>query len=149
MFFICDFVFGFQWSLSKPHRTGLPLSRLTTQSHTSLGEESESDRREFLNSLGSTWAFLSGLHLLPQATIAAVGALPEFQESNAIIQGITVNVADKSQQDAMINFLVNGFDFKVLRKRIANAVEDTVRTSQVQGPQIGVQSNRFGLNLCD
>ena len=58
---------------------------------------------------------------------AAVGTLPEFADTNAIIQGITVNVADKSQQDSMINFLTGAFDFQVLRKRISGSVEDTVR----------------------
>ena len=56
---------------------------------------------------------------------AAVGTLPEFEDTNAIIQGITVNVADKSQQDDMISFLVNGFDFEVLRTRIRGTVEET------------------------
>ena len=62
-----------------------------------------------------------------QSANAAVGTLPEFESTNAILQGITVNVADKSQQDAMITFLTNGFDFKVLRKRIQGSIEDTVR----------------------
>lgn len=58
-------------------------------------------------------------------SVAAVGSLPEFADTNAILQGITVNVADKSQQDAMINFLVNAFDFLVLRKRIRGSIEET------------------------
>jgi hypothetical protein len=62
----------------------------------------------------------------PEAANAAVGTLPESANTNAIIQGITVNVADKSQQDSMISFLTDGFDFKVLRKRIKGSVEDTV-----------------------
>lgn len=84
------------------------------------------ERRKFLTAITSTCAIGTGLGLHPQLTNAAVGTLPEFSDTNAIIQGITVNVADKSQQDAMINFLVNGFDFKVLRKRILDSVEDTV-----------------------
>ena len=36
---------------------------------------------------------------------AAVGELPEFSETNAILQGLTVNVADPSQQNDMIDFL--------------------------------------------
>lgn len=64
--------------------------------------------------------------LVPDSANAAVGTLPEFADSNAIIQGLTVNVADKSQQDGMIDFLVNGFDFQVLRKRIKGSVEETV-----------------------
>lgn len=78
--------------------------------------------------LSSVGAVLFG-SLLPMAepANAAVGTLPEFEDTNAIIQGITVNVADKSQQDAMIDFLVRGFDFEVSRKRIKDSIEDTVR----------------------
>jgi hypothetical protein len=56
---------------------------------------------------------------------AAVGTLPELASTNAVLQGITVKVADKSQQDAMISFLVDGFDCKVLRKRIRGGLEET------------------------
>lgn len=115
-------VTGFQMSLSKPSRAALH----TLHSHgDSLEEEYASARRDFLHTLAASFAFVTGLQSLPEPTGAAVGALPEFQDTNAIIQGITVNVADKPQQDAMISFLVNGFDFKVLRKRIANSVEET------------------------
>lgn len=65
--------------------------------------------------------------LLPsQASQAAVGTLPEFSNANAILQGLTVNVADQSQQDSMINFLKDAFDFRVLRQRKAGSITDTV-----------------------
>ena len=60
------------------------------------------------------------------AAVAEVGTLPEFANTNAVLQGVTVNVADISQQEAMINFLINAFDFRVLRKRIRGTVEETV-----------------------
>lgn len=118
-------VSGFQFSQSITRRTAVELSH---QSQDFPEEGSISDRRKFIHSLGSLFTFVAGLQLLPETTSASVGSLPEFKDTNAIIQGITVNVADKPQQDAMIDFLVNGFDFKVLRKRIANSVEDTVRS---------------------
>jgi hypothetical protein len=62
----------------------------------------------------------------PQAALAEVGSLPEFAATNAILRGITVNVADPSQQESMITFLENGFDMKVLRTRIRGSVEETV-----------------------
>ena len=71
--------------------------------------------------------YLSSSPTVLRPADAAVGTLPEFADTNAIIQGVTVNVADKSQQDAMINFLTGAFDFQVLRKRIQGSVEDTVR----------------------
>lgn len=67
-----------------------------------------------------------GLDFSPPAAQAAVGTLPEFDDTNAIIQGVTVKVADAAQQKDMINFLVEAFDFKVLRKRIRGTVEETV-----------------------
>lgn len=68
----------------------------------------------------------AGIVASPLPGHAAVGTLPEYGDTNAIIQGITVNVADKSQQDAMVDFLTKSFDFQVLRKRILDGVEDTV-----------------------
>ena len=90
-------------------------------------------RRKLIQSISSTCAAIAGLEFFPLSTDAAVGSLPEFSNTNAIVQGITVNVADKSQEEAMINFLVNGFDFKVLRKRIVDSVEDTVGVVFVGG----------------
>ena len=90
-------------------------------------EESSSVRRSIFHSAAVvSGSFLFGGENIKPAE-AAVGSLPEFAETNAIIQGLTVNVADQSQQNAMIDFLVNGFDFKVLRKRIRGSVEETVR----------------------
>jgi catechol 2,3-dioxygenase-like lactoylglutathione lyase family enzyme len=65
--------------------------------------------------------------LLSSARVAgaAVGSLAEWRDTNVILQGITVRVSDKSQQDAMINFLRDSFDLKVLRRRIAGTVEET------------------------
>lgn len=60
-------------------------------------------------------------------SLAAVGTLPEFSDTNAILQGLTVNVADQSQQKSMIEFLINGLGFQVLRQRIFNNIEETVR----------------------
>jgi hypothetical protein len=62
---------------------------------------------------------------LPSMVQANVGDLPEFANTNAILQGITVKVADPSQQKAMIQFLEDGFDCQVLRKRIVGSIEET------------------------
>jgi hypothetical protein len=86
-------------------------------------------RREMIK---NTSVFLSSISALSittssqSAAVAEVGTIPEFADTNAILQGITVNVADLSQQEAMINFLINAFDCKVLRKRIRGTVEETV-----------------------
>lgn len=95
-----------------------------------LEEETSSVRRAIFHSAAvASGAFILGESNLKPAN-AAVGTLPEFADSNAIVQGLTVNVADQSQQNAMIDFLVNGLDFQVLRKRIKGSVEETVRSDR-------------------
>jgi hypothetical protein len=81
-------------------------------------------RRSILTSAVSGAIILSGFS--PKPARAVVGTLPEFADTNAIVQGVTIDVVDKAQQDNMIKFLVNGFDFQVLRKRIKGSVEETV-----------------------
>ena len=71
-------------------------------------------------------ALLAGGAIHVQDSSAAVGTLPEFSETNAILQGLTVNVADQSQQKSMVEFLINGLGFKVLRQRIRGPIEETV-----------------------
>lgn len=61
----------------------------------------------------------------PDTSSAAVGTLHELQDTNAFLQGVRIKVSDKSQQDAMIEFLTQGFDCRVLRKRIQGSVEET------------------------
>ena len=75
--------------------------------------------------LGSS-VLLGGLVDVKGST-AAVGTLPEFANTNAILQGLTVDVADQSQQKSMIEFLIQGFGFEILRQRINGPVEETVR----------------------
>lgn len=86
-------------------------------------------RRSLFHSAAATSLSLAlGGSNLPVAN-AAVGNLPEFSDSDAIIQGLTVNVADRSQLDSMVDFLLNGFDFQILRQRIRDSVEEVVSPS--------------------
>ncbi len=62
----------------------------------------------------------------PNDAQAAVGSLAEFEDTNAIVQGLIVDVADISQQENMIQFLKDGFQFKVLRQRKTGSVTETV-----------------------
>ena len=84
-------------------------------------------RRKILAALASV-PFLSTTFSLPERSSAAVGTLPEFAETNAIVNGLTINVADASQQKAMIDFLIGAFSFEVQRQRIQGSVEETVST---------------------
>jgi len=80
-------------------------------------------RRRFLESASAVAA--SSLLFSADTAQAAVGSLPEFADSNAILQGITVKVADPSQEKAMRTFLEDAFDCKVLRQRIRGTVTET------------------------
>jgi len=60
---------------------------------------------------------------------AAIGTLPEFSDTNAILQSITIDVTDKTQYDETIDFFTKSFDgCKVLRQRnnSGGGVKDTV-----------------------
>ena len=61
---------------------------------------------------------------------AAVGNLPEFEDTNAIFQGVTIDVTDKAQYEETIQFFTNSFDgMTVLRERGGDGggiVRDTV-----------------------
>lgn len=55
---------------------------------------------------------------------AAVGTIPEFSDTNAVLQGLTVDVADRSQFDEMIAFMVDGFSGKILRQSTSGPVSE-------------------------
>lgn len=98
-------------------------SRNKPRRNNSSSAASDGARRTLL-SLVAGGATAAALQKIPPAR-AAVGSLPEYQDTNVILQGITVRVADKSQQDAMIKFMTDAFDAQVLRKRIRGGVEET------------------------
>jgi len=56
---------------------------------------------------------------------AMVGSLPEYSDSNSVLQGITVQVSDPFQQDEMIAFLQDGFGMTKVRQRTQGSVTDT------------------------
>ena len=60
-------------------------------------------RRRFLESASAVAA--SSLLFSADTAQAAVGSLPDFADSNAILQGLTVKVADPAQDKAMVSFL--------------------------------------------
>jgi hypothetical protein len=86
-------------------------------------------RRDVLDKTRTTLVTLVSALTLTGATTAtasaAIGSLPEYAQANAILQAITIRVADKSQQDSMISFLSESFDCQVLRKRIRGNIEET------------------------
>lgn len=90
---------------------------------TIVQDSNNNARRDFLNKLTLC---VVGVMSYGEISSAAVGTLPEFADTNAILQGLSVKVADKSQQDAMVTFLQDSFDFKVLRQRISGSVTETV-----------------------
>ncbi|KAL3938120.1 MAG: hypothetical protein SGBAC_006903 [Bacillariaceae sp.] len=116
---------GFVAPLSNEFRISATIKNSlddVTENHANA--ESSLTRRSLIHSAAAvSFSLALGNSNVPVAN-AAVGTLPEFGDSEAIIQGLTVNVADKSQLDAMVTFLTNGFDFQILRQRIKNSVEE-------------------------
>lgn len=102
------------------------MSKLPSAAEDNMSTESA--RRSFvLQGLTLSSAILAGGAIDVEHSEAAVGSLPEFAGTNAILQGLTVNVADQSQQKSMIEFMTQGFGFEILRQRINGPIEETVR----------------------
>jgi hypothetical protein len=94
---------------------GVQHTRQCTSLHASsehAAEEASTMRRSLLlgGSLAAAVAMLS-----PYPATAAVGTLPELQDTNIVLQGITVKVSDPLQQKQTITFLQDAFDMVVLR----------------------------------
>ena len=83
-------------------------------------------RRSVLKKASVVAGSLTKTFTASEVSHAAVGTLPEFDDTNAILQGITVSVADQSQQESMIKFLTDAFDFDILRQRKIGSTTDTV-----------------------
>lgn len=110
------------------------LSAEHSSSHLNDNEEEQQQQQQTTlsrRSLFQTTASTVLLNTLLQSATtslpanAAVGTLPEFADTNAILQGVTITVSDTSQQDTMIEFLTNGFNFVVLRQRKNGPITDT------------------------
>lgn len=89
--------------------------------------QAEVDRRSMLSySLASSFFCFSSVStsLSHPLNANAVGTIPEFSDANSVLQGITVHVSDPSQKQAMIDFLKDGFGFKVLREQKKGSIED-------------------------
>lgn len=113
---------------SSPHARALPPQTVLKAQQPNHNEfDSNMTRRSILDK-GSK--LLSAPLLLNLLSIggaeAMIGSLPEFSDSNAVLQGISIDVADLSQQNDMIEFLQNGFNFKILRQRKVQSVSETV-----------------------
>ena len=109
------------------HKSGIDMGRLRMpKTHLYQGDSIGNDiaggavshqRRSFL--VGASWAgaaIATVMTVVPAETAcAAVGTLPGLQDTNAVLQGITVRVTDPAQQKQMIAFLQDAFDMDVLR----------------------------------
>ena len=143
---------AFQSMLPIPNRP-FKLSKIQVLSACANGDDIErkveghliSDRRSMLSSSAKS-IFATALIASSSSSCAnaAVGSLPELSDTNAFLQGITVDVADLSQQDSMIAFLQGGLNFKVLRQRRVGSVTDTVGHDSLS---YGVFSNCYRSNI--
>ena len=77
--------------------------------------EDDRSRRSLLVSASVASLAAFGALSRPDDALAAVGTLPELQDANAVLQGLTIKVTDPSQQKQMISFLQDAFEMEVLR----------------------------------
>jgi len=103
------------------------MKSVTRPTSTTLFQDSNDSNSSMMNrrSLMSNVVVAAGATALvsnQKTANAAVGTLPEYADTNAIVQGVTVQVADKSQLDAMKNFLELGFEAKVLRQFVSGSI---------------------------
>ncbi len=107
----------------------------------------EPSRRKMMTKTAAlaSFSFLSTTIGSPESSSAAVGSLPEFANTNAIVNGLTINVADTSQQKAMIDFLIGAFDFEVQRQRIQGSIEETVSGSSCSSAESRICLNYLNM----
>ncbi|KAL7516920.1 hypothetical protein ACHAWX_001889, partial [Stephanocyclus meneghinianus] len=90
---------------------------------------SDATRRSILKHAMLSASSALSITTIPSRADAAVGTLPEFSDTSAIFQSITIDVTDKKQYDDTISFFLNAFEgCKVLRERGADGggvVKDT------------------------
>mmetsp|Transcript_1532 Transcript_1532/g.2090 ORF Transcript_1532/g.2090 Transcript_1532/m.2090 type:complete len:350 (-) Transcript_1532:50-1099(-) len=86
------------------------VGRLDAYSKKQTFSDVQTNRR-FVLLGGLTLPFIASV---PPAQ-GSVGKLPEFQDTNVVLKGVTVKVTEPSQLKQMISFLQICFDFKVLR----------------------------------
>lgn len=124
--------FSGAWSNANACSRSTLLSATNDDVASAPDEESKSlgdTRRSVLKKASLVAGSLGVSFMAAGESQAAVGTLPEFAETNAILQGVTIDVADQSQQESMISFLTDAFDFQVLRQRKVGSTTDTVRSS--------------------
>ena len=87
------------------------------------------NRRTFHSTVAKTLGLFSASWIAPliEDAQAAVGTLPEYADTNAVVQGITVTVAETRQFSDMVDFLREGFGFDVLRQSTKGSVTTAVR----------------------
>jgi hypothetical protein len=104
-------------------RTKAKICRLAATKSQVDSTEHTSSRRSTLKQFLGTASLLLWTEV--GEANARVGTLPEFSDTNVVLQGVSVRMADRSQRDSMIGFLQDGFDFQILRQRINGPTEET------------------------
>ena len=116
-----------QLSFAPPQQTSTSLNKHKHQQYDFDNDNNQISRRSVLEKGSKTIGASLLLNTISvEHSDAMVGSLPEFNDSNSVIQGVTIDVADLSQQNDMIDFLREGFNFRVLRQRKVASVTETV-----------------------
>ena len=129
-------------SSSSPIRAeaeGVKQASTESDADTCSTDSNVQSRRSILHQCLATGAALSASQLFPSSASAALGTLPEFADTNAILQSLTIDVTDKQQYDDTIAFFTSAFDgMKIMRQRNNNGggIKDTVSYFNPK-PQLG------------
>lgn len=124
-----------QWKLSKSStlRNARNTSHLSRKSLKVFMEQENDDvnnglmdRRSVHGTLSAALGVVTASMIAPLESRAAVGSIPEFANTNAVMQGVTINVAENKQLLDMVNFLREGMNFKVLRQAAKGSVTSVV-----------------------
>lgn len=119
------------WTAGRSRSTLLSATNDDEAARHSVSKDYWDTRRSVLKKASLVAGSLATSFVVSEYAQAAVGTLPEFSDTNAVLRGLTVNVADQSQQDSMIGFLTDAFDFQVLRQRKVGSTTDTVCLSML------------------
>jgi hypothetical protein len=113
--------------VSQVHGFNVIASNVRYCQTTALAAEVSTRRSVLSNAAKSSiWlaTTLGSITSYPLDANAVVGTLPEFADTNSVLQSVTIQVGDQAQKQSMIEFLKDGFDFKVLREQKNGSIED-------------------------
>jgi hypothetical protein len=110
----------------------------------------ELSRRRFLLAAASSSTIVianSSPLFTPVANAAGLGTLPEFANTNAILQSITIDCDNIVQYEDTLNFFIYSFDMKILRQRSIIPSGATTTTTTKERNKGDTTTNKDGNDI--